>query len=81
MEWKKPFALFAGSVGFFLSFASYLFGAFMTGNPHVLQGCNVGNVQLDNFDKLICTYLEDFKSFGFDNLDAKSAAVLIGVFT
>ena len=52
----------------------------MTANSHVLEGCDIGNVHLNNFDRLICTYLEDFKSFGFDNFDAKAAAVLIGLF-
>ena len=85
MEWKKPFALFAGSFGFFLSFALYLLGIVMTGNSHVVQVCPplghcAENWICNSFSMLICTYLEDFKSFGYNYFDVKAAAVLIGLF-
>ena len=95
MEWKKPFALFAGSFGFFLTFALYLFGDFLT-NPHVAQQCHSlgqGCTDFKNwtcrqkmqspeylrdtpFTRLMCTYLDDFKSFGYDLVDAKSAIAI-----
>ena len=79
MEWKKPFALFAGSFGFFLSLALYCFGVLMIGNPHMAQDCvYVTNWNCNIFDKLVCTYLEDFQYFGYDSI--KSALTVTGLF-
>ena len=89
MEWKKAFALFAGSFGFFLNFALYWLDAvIMIGNPYVEQVCpNLGQGSVDvdswtrnSFSMLLCTYLDDFKSFGCDIFEAKAAACLIGLF-
>ena len=91
MEWKKPFALSAGSFGFFLSFAFYCFGVFWSRNPHGEQNCfhmqqknwscaDVGSWTCNGFTGYLCPYLEDFKSFGYDTFDAQTATVLIALF-
>ena len=83
MEWKKPFALFAGSFGIYLSSTLFLLGSFST-DPRVAQDCprlGQGCVDVKNwthcnsFSMLMCTYLDDFKSFGYDNVDANAAIV------
>ena len=84
MEWKKPFAFFAGSFGFFLSLALFLLGGFYT-DPRVAKDCpslGQGCVDVKNwkhcnsFSMLMCTYLDDFKSFGYENVDAQAAIAL-----
>ena len=84
MEWKKPFALFAGSFGIYLSSTLFLLGSFST-DPRVAQDCprlGQGCVDVKNwthcnsFSMLMCTYLDDFKSFGYDNVDAKAAIAI-----
>ena len=88
MEWKKPFALFAGSFGFFLSLFLYLYGGLYLTNPHVVQDCprlgqgcvDVKNWHCNSFSMLMCTYLDDFKSFGYENVDAQAAIALTCLF-
>ena len=83
MEWKKPFALSAGFCGYFLSFALFIYGGFMT-DPHVAQDCiplgqdcsDVRNWKCKVITMLMCTYLDDFKSFGYDNVDAQAAIAI-----
>ena len=83
MEWKKPFALFAGCFGFYVSFALWLNGDYLT-DPHVAQDCiplgqdcsDVWNWKCKPLSMLMCTYLDDFKSFGYDLVDAKSAIAI-----
>ena len=86
MEWKKPFSLFAGSFGIYLSLFVFLY---LT-NPHLEQDCHrlgQGCIDVKNwtghcksFDMLMCTYLEDFKSFGFDNSEAEATIVFTCLF-
>ena len=88
MEWKKPFALFAGSFGFFLSLTLFLLGGFWTDPrvakdcPRLGQGCvDVKNwTQCNSFSILMCTYLDDFKSFGYNYSEANFAIVFICLF-
>ena len=87
MEWKKPFALFAGFFGFLLSFVLCFNGDYLT-DPHVAQDCiplgqdcsDVWNWKCKPITMLMCTYLDDFKSFGYDNSDAKIAIVFTCLF-
>ena len=81
MEWKKPFALFAGCFGFYVSFALWLNGDYLT-DPHVAQDCIPLGQDCSDVWKckpitmLMCTYLDDFKSFGYDNVDAQAAIAI-----
>ena len=87
MEWKKPFALFAGSFGFFLSFTLFLVGGLLTDPrvakdcPRLGQGCvDVKNWHCNSFSMLMCTYLDDLKSFGYEKVDAAAAIALTFLF-